>query len=218
MIDVALETVAGALPAVPSGEEGVGFVIIHKGAEAWWLLAGRWEADLLYQHTFTSPLHSVPSFEPLPARRSNGCVWELEIHAHERSSLIRHVLDPAESHVDAYLDDVLQPDDGMRSVPATPNRFGVLWDRGPQWDGGQVMREQRLWQPHADVMNALADDGFAVEGGPLGDEERVLLVISARSEEKIRNRLAEDPWEKAGILVTEPARSWTVLLTARTLT
>jgi hypothetical protein len=49
-------------------------------------------------------------------------------------------------------------------------------------------------------MNALADDGFVVLGGPLDDGARVLLIIDADSEGAIQTRLAADPWTPMGLL------------------
>ena len=43
-------------------------------------------------------------------------------------------------------------------------------------------------------MNGLVRDGFVVLGGPLEDELRVVLAVSARSEEDVRATLSRDPW------------------------
>jgi len=43
-------------------------------------------------------------------------------------------------------------------------------------------------------MNALADGESVVLGGPLGDGEKILLIIAAESEQAIEARLADDPW------------------------
>ena len=53
------------------------------------------------------------------------------------------------------------------------------------------MREQPAWAEHAAFMNALAASRFIVLGGPLGNGERVLHIVEARSERVIRERLAE---------------------------
>lgn len=108
----------------------------------------------------------------------------------------------------------LQLDSGERAISTPDDRFIVLREHGPRWDHSRPMRGQRHWDAHAAFMNALADEGFVIEGGPLGDEERILLVISARTGDAVRDRLAVDPWEQQGILVSQPARRWTVLLGA----
>ena len=45
-------------------------------------------------------------------------------------------------------------------------------------------------------MDGLAEEGFMVLGGPIGegDGENTLLVIDADDEPTVRARLAEDPW------------------------
>jgi hypothetical protein len=60
-------------------------------------------------------------------------------------------------------------------------------------------------------MEALADEGFILLGGPLGDDH-VLHVIAAGSEQEIRDRLAGDPWEPMGLLRNVSVQRWHVLL------
>ncbi len=56
------------------------------------------------------------------------------------------------------------------------------------------MRQQEQWEKHAAFMDALADDGFVILGGPLGGgEEKFLLIIAAENEQAIKARLADDP-------------------------
>ena len=74
------------------------------------------------------------------------------------------------------------------------------------------MREQPAWAEHAAFMNALAASRFIVLGGPLGNGERVLHIVEARSERVIRERLAEDPWKKMSLLRAESVEPWNVLL------
>jgi uncharacterized protein YciI len=74
------------------------------------------------------------------------------------------------------------------------------------------MREQQAWSEHAAFMNGLAESGFIVRGGPLGDGRRVLHIVEAESEQVVRQRLVQDPWEAMGILRTETVERWTVLL------
>ena len=55
------------------------------------------------------------------------------------------------------------------------------------------MTDQVAWPEHAAFMNLLVDEGFVVLGGPVGQGERVLLVVSADSEAAIRRRIEADP-------------------------
>lgn len=70
----------------------------------------------------------------------------------------------------------------------------------PSWDVTRGIREQREWDEHAAFMDGLVDDGFVILGGPIGDGERVLLVVEAADEREIRERLGEDPWASTGML------------------
>src|SRR5579864_7302294 len=78
--------------------------------------------------------------------------------------------------------------------------YAVLRERGENWDARLPMRQQEQWDEHAAFMNALADDGFVVLGGPLGDGEKILLILAAESDQAIEARLADDPWTPLGLL------------------
>jgi hypothetical protein len=87
--------------------------------------------------------------------------------------------------------------------------------KGPSWDHSSGTREQAGWDEHAAFMDALAEEGFVVLGGPVGaaPSETFLLVIDADCEATIRARLAEDPW-RDDLLRIESIRLWSVWLRA----
>jgi uncharacterized protein len=91
----------------------------------------------------------------------------------------------------------------------------VYREPGPAWDPARERREQRLWDEHAEFMDDLVADGFVVLGGPVGDGHFVLHAVEAESEEEIRRRLADDPWDDPPVLVTAKIEPWTILLDAR---
>ena len=94
--------------------------------------------------------------------------------------------------------------------------YAVLRERGENWDVRLPMRQQEHWEEHAAFMDALADDGFVILGGPLGDgEEKFLLIISADSEQAVAVRLADDPWTPLHLLRTASVERWEILLGAR---
>ncbi len=93
-----------------------------------------------------------------------------------------------------------------------PSLFAVIRIRSAAWQSDRPMREQQAWAEHAAFMNALAASRFIVLGGPLGNGERVLHIIEAESERVIRERFAEDPWERMSLLRTESVEPWNVLL------
>ncbi|NOX31366.1 MAG: hypothetical protein GXP35_15150 [Actinobacteria bacterium] len=97
-----------ALPAPRADELGVGFLIVHHGAESVWVLADLWEGDIVSQHTFSAHLDDPTVFERVPVGGPTACVWELPVHAHERDAYVKHVLDPKSGpDGDAYLADAL---------------------------------------------------------------------------------------------------------------
>jgi uncharacterized protein YciI len=96
----------------------------------------------------------------------------------------------------------------------SPSRgvFAVVRERGATWDPSRPMEEQELWPEHAAFMNGLAADGFVRLGGPLGDGERILLVIHVEDAEAVRARLAADPWSENGLLAIASVEPWTIRL------
>jgi uncharacterized protein len=94
-----------------------------------------------------------------------------------------------------------------------PDYFLVERGKGPGWDHSCGRRQQEGWDEHASFMDGLAEEGFVVLGGPIGegDGENTLLVIDADDEAAVRARLAEDPWPEE-LLTIESIRPWSVWL------
>lgn len=93
--------------------------------------------------------------------------------------------------------------------------FAVIVERGAVWDWSLPMRRQKEWDAHAAFMDALVTEGFILIGGPLGNEDtaaRILHVVQAAGESAVRERLAEDPWHRSGMLTIAAIEPWTVLL------
>jgi uncharacterized protein len=88
--------------------------------------------------------------------------------------------------------------------------------KGPAWDHTRGRREQAGWDQHAELMDALAEEGFVVLGGPVGEGEgdNVLHVIDAADEAEIRTRLGEDPWHVDGLLTIASIQPWSVWVRA----
>jgi uncharacterized protein YciI len=90
----------------------------------------------------------------------------------------------------------------------------VLRRSGPQWDPSRPMEEQSDWPAHASFMDGLVDDGFIILGGPLADQDRVVHVVEAESEDAIRATLARDPWSDTHLRI-ETIDPWTIRLDGR---
>ena len=65
------------------------------------------------------------------------------------------------------------------------------------------------------LVGMLVDDGFIVLGGPLEGDRDVLHVVTAQSEQAIRDTLAQDPWSKNEMLSITSIEQWTILLDGR---
>ena len=90
--------------------------------------------------------------------------------------------------------------------------FAVFRARGPAWDASRPLEEQLRWREHADFMDGLEAEGFVVLGGPLEGASEALLIIRARDEAEIQNRLAADPWSGSDQLRTTRIHPWTLRL------
>jgi len=90
--------------------------------------------------------------------------------------------------------------------------YVVRLGRGGPWDWSRDLGEQAGWDEHARFMDGLVDSGFILLGGPLEGERETLHVVEAESEAAIRERLAEDPWARNGMLRPVRIERWTVLL------
>lgn len=93
--------------------------------------------------------------------------------------------------------------------------FVVTRGRGAAWNSDLALTEQPAWAEHAAFMNSLVEDGFVLLGGPLGDGERVMLVVRARDAADVRQRLDPDPWTAMQLLSIVSITPWHVLLEPR---
>lgn len=90
--------------------------------------------------------------------------------------------------------------------------YVVRLERGGPWDWSRGLREQAGWNEHARFIDGLVDAGFILLGGPLEGDRETLHIVEAESEAAIRERLAEDPWARNGMLRPVRIERWTVLL------
>lgn len=92
--------------------------------------------------------------------------------------------------------------------------FLVYHGPGPNWDPKRSRREQEEWEEHAAFMDALAEEGVIVLGGPV-DPTHAVIVVRSADEREAERRLAEDPWKKTGILQVVNIARWEILLDSR---
>ena len=86
--------------------------------------------------------------------------------------------------------------------------YAVMRVRGPRWQAGVVMDEQKDWKAHAEFMDGLVDEGFVLLGGPSRRTDDVLLIVRAGHAGEIHRRFAEDVWTKTDLLRTKWVAEW----------
>lgn len=90
----------------------------------------------------------------------------------------------------------------------------VLRRIGPEWEPTRPLEEQSGWDAHARFMDDLVAGGFVVLGGPLADEERVVLAVESGSEAEVRDILEGDPWHGSHLVIAS-IDAWTIRLDGR---
>ena len=86
---------------------------------------------------------------------------------------------------------------------------------GRRWDGARSPRQQDGWDQHAAFMDSLVEDGLVILGGPVGTGDRFVFAVDAHDAAEITDRLADDPWEAAGLLRTGWIEPWALWLDSR---
>jgi uncharacterized protein YciI len=99
------------------------------------------------------------------------------------------------------------------------NTFITISSAGPNADPSKPTREQPFWDEHAAFIDQLVDEGFILMGGPLVDERELphgaLLIVNAKDENEVREKLKNDPWFQHGILKLESVKRWEIFIDVR---
>jgi uncharacterized protein YciI len=93
-----------------------------------------------------------------------------------------------------------------------PQLFVVIRAHGQGWDESLPLDRQVGWAAHAAFMDRLTTERFVALGGPLEGTDEALLVVRANDAVEISERLAADPWEQNGLLVTKRICQWRIRL------
>jgi uncharacterized protein YciI len=100
------------------------------------------------------------------------------------------------------------------------NTFLAFSSAGPNRDFSKDTRAQPFWDEHAAFIDQLVADEFIFMGGPLVDEsgmqQGALLIVNAKDENEVREKLKNDPWFTHGILKLESIRRWQIFIDVRT--
>jgi uncharacterized protein len=81
-------------------------------------------------------------------------------------------------------------------------RRGVAWGDGPP-------EAQPGWGEHAAWIDALADRGRIVLGGPFSDNSGAMLLLEGIGVQEAELLFATDPFVKNGVFVVADVREWT---------
>lgn len=112
ILRAATEYAQGFITEPAESENRYGFLTLHFGEQAVWLLVDVWYDDILHHHLYFAPNEEPTRFRPGPDDGTTACIWELEITSHERNAWVKHVFaDPKNPDYESYLGDSL-------SVPA----------------------------------------------------------------------------------------------------
>ena len=99
------------------------------------------------------------------------------------------------------------------------NVFIAISSAGPNHDLSKPTREQPFWDEHAAFIDQLVAEGFILMGGPLVDERELphgaLLIVNAKDENEVREKLKDDPWFEKGILKLETVKRWQIFIDQR---
>jgi len=125
----ARKIIVATLESAAPDELGVGFVVVHQGAEAVWLLIDMWRGDIICQRGFRAELDDPGTFVPIEAGGPTVCIWELEIFGFERDAFITHILRPEVPDIAAYLSDRFDNTVAVSNL-GTVEQFCQAWDAG----------------------------------------------------------------------------------------
>ena len=88
------------------------------------------------------------------------------------------------------------------------NTFIAISSAGPNRDQSKGTREQPFWDEHAAFIDQLVEEDFILMGGPL-------LIVNAKDENEVREKLKNDPWARHGILKLDSVKRWEIFIDKR---
>ena len=76
--------------------------------------------------------------------------------------------------------------------------YAAIVQRTGLWDPKREAHEQDGFAAHAAFVGSLERDGFIALAGLMQPSTDVLFIFLADSEEDVRARMAQDPWQQDG--------------------
>ncbi len=109
LLDQAHDYVTTQLPtalATENPHHGCGYIVVHQGEVADWLLIHWWSDQDICLHMLAYQEPSHPGFTSAADRRFHACVWEQVVINHEKDAWVR-LLQTADHPLKSYHQDVL---------------------------------------------------------------------------------------------------------------
>ena len=92
-------------------------------------------------------------------------------------------------------------------------QIAVFLQPGPNWDHSKDVREQALWNEHAQFIDDLFARGVILMAGPFEPAgSGALVILNVNTPEEALAIYDRDPWKSGGILQIADARAWTIFL------
>lgn len=99
-------------PALTENRYGTGFLIIHKGVVANWIMLNWWgHEDIVHQKLYTSEDEDFKTIKPVEDNSILACVHELDIYNFESNAWKKNILSPERPDFEGYLNEIYQNKD-----------------------------------------------------------------------------------------------------------
>lgn len=108
------EFILGKLPspALTENRYGIGFLIIHKGIVANWIMLNWWGfEDIIHQKLYTSEDEDFKIIKPVADNSILACVHELDIYYFESNAWKKNMLSQKQLDFEGYLNEIYQNTD-----------------------------------------------------------------------------------------------------------
>ncbi len=106
----AQQFIGAHIPAARADEgedHALGYVVVHAGKMANWLLVHWWAYGDIVLASLASAAPDSTFFTSRDERRFHACVWEQTVISHERDAWVRTLMSPR-GKIEDYLEDTLQ--------------------------------------------------------------------------------------------------------------
>lgn len=99
-------------PALTEHRYGTGFLIIHKGVVANWIMLNWWGyEDIVHQKLYTSQGEDFETIKPVEDNSILACVHELDIYNFEANAWKKNILSSEKPNFEGYLNELYKNTD-----------------------------------------------------------------------------------------------------------